>query len=88
MKELLGFISLIGSIIFRGIVLSVLWKWFIVPLGVIEIGIFHAIGFSLLVTYLVFQMPSREISWGETIITSFVISLVVLLFGFIFHLFM
>jgi hypothetical protein len=34
--------------IWNGIIVHLLWRWFVVPLGVSEIGILHAIGLSLL----------------------------------------
>ncbi len=36
--------------IWRGYVLSILWAWFMTPLGVIPIGVANAIGLSVLVT--------------------------------------
>jgi len=37
------------SALWRGFVLSHLWEWFAVPLGVAQIGYIHAVGLSLLV---------------------------------------
>lgn len=40
----------IPIVIFRGFILAKLWGWFIVPLGVMQIGIAHAIGLSILIS--------------------------------------
>lgn len=46
---ILGFLILIPlTSIYYGWAFSTLWNWFIVPLGVAEIGIAHAIGISCL----------------------------------------
>lgn len=46
---ILGFIVIIPlTSIYYGWAISTLWNWFIVPLGVMEIGTAHAIGISCL----------------------------------------
>ncbi len=42
-------LAVILSIAWTGYVMSVLWGWFIVPLGVIPITVWHAIGISSLI---------------------------------------
>ena len=37
----------IATTLSRGLVLSILWGWFIVPLGVVPIGVLLAIGISI-----------------------------------------
>lgn len=53
MAKAIGWLILIAldipSVIFRGLVLSALWLWFIVPLGVPAVGIAWGIGIALLV---------------------------------------
>jgi hypothetical protein len=47
------------SAIWSGWVLTVLWGWFIVPLfGLPALSLVYAIGFSLVVRFLVFQIPN------------------------------
>lgn len=46
---------LIASILLNGIALSVLWGWFLVPLGLSEIGLAHAIGISMVVGLITYQ---------------------------------
>ena len=45
---LAGVLIAIGSIPITGWVISVMWRWFVVPLHVPQIGIAHAMGLSLL----------------------------------------
>lgn len=39
----------------EGVVLSTMWGWFVVPLGVASIGVAHAIGLSLTVSFVTSQ---------------------------------
>jgi hypothetical protein len=56
MAKIIGFLALLALdipvLILRGFVLSQLWLWFLVPLGVPVVGIAQAIGISLLVSML------------------------------------
>lgn len=88
MNFLTGTMTYLGAVILKGFVLKVLWGWFIVPLGVVAINIPNALGISMIITFLLFQKPSKEIKWGEIMTTSIGISCFSLLIGYIFHLFM
>ena len=52
--KIIGFLILLAldvpTVMFRGFVLSRFWHWFVVPLGVREIGIALAIGIAMLVS--------------------------------------
>jgi glucan phosphoethanolaminetransferase (alkaline phosphatase superfamily) len=54
MKKLEGinnikiFFLLVASLLYECFILSLLWKWFIVPLGVIEINMAHVLGIYIL----------------------------------------
>lgn len=39
-------------IVVNGYVLSVMWNWFCVPLGMIQIGAAHALGISVLANHI------------------------------------
>lgn len=73
--------------LFTGFSVSVLWGWFIVPLGVAQIGLAHAYGISLLGSAL---MSTRGLNtagggtsgWTRTA-TGILINLVALLFGWV-----
>lgn len=43
-----GFAVIVGMALWNGYLLSVLWGWFVVPLGVPSIGVAHAIGLALI----------------------------------------
>ena len=50
-KFTFGFVYLVIGIAFAAFVLSILWSWFIVPLGVPAISIAHAFGLQVLVAF-------------------------------------
>lgn len=55
----------IGAVIFRAWVLTVLWSWFLVPLGAIEINITSAIGISLVVSVFTHHLQTETNFKGE-----------------------
>ncbi|PIT88095.1 MAG: hypothetical protein COU29_03720 [Candidatus Magasanikbacteria bacterium CG10_big_fil_rev_8_21_14_0_10_36_32] len=88
----------LGTII-SGFVLSMLWGWFIVPVfGLPELSIVAAVGISLTVRYLTYQEKDENDDKKKTdritsekvilILKPFVTPLLILLFGYIIHLFM
>jgi hypothetical protein len=48
---LLVVIGISAAILVNGFVISTLWAWFLVPLGLPQIGIIHAAGISILASY-------------------------------------
>jgi len=44
-----------AAALLRGWVLSLLWDWFLVPLGVPSVGFWHAVGLCLVVTFLTYH---------------------------------
>ena len=48
---LLVVIGISAAILVNGFVISTLWAWFLVPLGLPQIGIIHAAGISILTSY-------------------------------------
>jgi len=74
--------------IFNGYALSVLWRWFVVPVfGLPELGIVSAIGISMVVHFLTYQdMPEdKSKSFGEKLTMKCMIAFIhpasALLFG-------
>ena len=71
--------------LFTGFTVSVLWGWFIVPLGMAQIGFAHAYGISLLGSVL---MSTRGLNingeggW-KTAVVGILINLLALLFGWV-----
>lgn len=72
----------------RGFVLTIMWKWFIVPLGVVDIGFFHAIGIAMTISIFTQQAQKEEIDMANAFLSSFALSVIALIFGFIFQLFL
>ena len=46
--------------IWRAFVLTSLWLWFIVPIGVVQIGLFHMMGVSFICEMLCKRVPSSK----------------------------
>lgn len=93
---LLLIVTFVAGTILRGWVLSVLWGWFVVPFfGLTMLSIPLALGISLLVGILTKEdtdcvKPERstEEAWAYSISSILLGPLLVLLFGFIIHLFL
>lgn len=93
MKEFLigigGLVTVTAAIVFRGVALSWIWFWFVVPLGVPVIGIAWAIGLSGLIATITHQdvvTVDRDI--GPALALAFLQPAFALLFGLIVHAFM
>lgn len=89
LAALLGIPALIAALAtWRGLILSIMWTWFLVPLGVPTITIPLAIGFSLLVGFLTpSAAKEKNDSFGEAMAEGIVSPLVFLLLGWIVKLF-
>jgi hypothetical protein len=48
----IGVVLLIPAFFFNAFVIMMLWNWFVSPLGVMTIGMAHALGINVLVTHL------------------------------------
>lgn len=86
------FVSLLAISLLRGWVLSYLWLWFVVPLGVQPIGLWHAFGLSMMISMLtgskVAPYPKPEgldalKQLGETALLGVVSALFVLGIGYL-----
>lgn len=77
------FIGLMG--VYHAFVLSTLWAWFVVPLGVAKIGMAHAYGLALIPTTVIGArgLYSPEDKRTEAAVAAIVIPAVALLFGWI-----
>ena len=87
---LLGVVLLVAaSAVLRGFVLSVLWGWFVVPLGVPDIGIAWSIGLAALISMITHQdVKTEDRELGVAIGIAIATPLMCLLFGWIAHSFM
>ena len=75
---------------FNGWVIKLMWGWFIVPLGVMPVTIWHAIGLDALITYLTATIARKKVegNFWVRMLTAFSVTLYFLLLSFIVHLFM
>jgi hypothetical protein len=94
---MLIFVAIIGvfgttvlATLVRGFVLSILWGWFIVPLGVNPIGMAWAIGISGITTLLTYQFDTKreDAKWGKGMVFAFIMPLITLGVCWIAHSFM
>ena len=83
MKTLLTLAVASGVALFRGYVLSHLWGWFVVPLGVHALGVLPAVGLMVMVDYLLGNVSRK----AEDVLDVLATPLVALLLGYIVHLF-
>lgn len=70
--SLLVFIVSIFCVPLNGYVISVLWRWFAVPLGIPSISAVHGIGIDLLVGLLVFKAIDLKASADDYLKAAFV----------------
>lgn len=75
--------------------ISTLWGWFVVPLGVVEIGMAQAFGISLMITYFQVRNPRLikpefmvERTFTQRFSTNLGMTLTALILGYITSLFM
>lgn len=74
-------------VVYNAWVLTMLWGWFIVPLGVKSLSIAHAYGFTLVTGLILSNRGIKENKgkddWVSSIITWLLLPLVALFFGWI-----
>ena len=73
-----------------GLVIKLLWGWFVVPFGITPITIWHGAGIGILMTYLARSQNDLLESYGFWYVTFIAVTkdLTCLLLGFLIHLFM
>lgn len=59
-STLAGLVAIVALIILRGLVLSMLWGWFIVPLGAPVLSVAQAVGIVLIVMLITFRSTERS----------------------------
>lgn len=77
---------------YRGLIISFLWSWFVVPLGFPAIGVWHAAGISLLFSFLALRLeldketPQHTAErMGKRIGSTFIIGVLTFVFGAIYN---
>lgn len=63
------------AIIVEGWVAMAMWKWFVVPLGAMEIGLAHTIGLILLVSMVVRSHGNSGTETAELMVKSIIASI-------------
>ncbi len=79
--------------LFRGWILSILWGWFAVPMGLPALGVAHVWGLALLIGLATYQsrinLASEELEFSEIVVSSLVegtsVCTIVLGAGYIAH---
>jgi len=90
MKVLFLLCALPLGMLARGYALMKLWLWFVVPFGCQEIGFWHSLGLSALISLLTYDSTNQKQDEAglKPIINSIFLPLVSLLFGYVYYLFM
>lgn len=89
----MGIVLFVVSLFVNSFAVMCLWNWFMVPLGIVGIGLFHALGIRLLASVLVHTVPKNkeELDEMDSVhiqVMSIIISVTVLILGFIAQLLM
>lgn len=71
-----------------GIVIMLMWNWFVVPLGLPAIGLIHALGLDMLVSFVITTSVPKITHFWDRWISAVLFALLTLLFGWVFHFFM
>ena len=89
-----AFVIITGIIFFiaiiKGLVVMLLWNWFVVPLGVPYINFIHSIGIALVINYLTmhdYSTKSKKENF-EQMFNSVVTSFIAIVVGYIIYLLM
>lgn len=87
---LLGLLVLPITSIFTGFTLSILWGWFVVPLGVMALSIPQSLGISITIAFLTHQphKSDDEVGFWATIAQGVIKCVLFLALGWIYHCFM
>jgi len=56
-NDLLGLTATLSALVTKVIAIKLLWLWFLVPLGVMDINFGHAFGIVLLVRMIIIEKP-------------------------------
>jgi uncharacterized membrane protein len=88
-KVIAVLVSIPATAIWRGYVLTVMWAWFVMPLGARPLGVAHAIGLAMLVGFLTHPAksdPARKVM--DAVVTAFLAPAIALALGWVVHSFM
>ena len=72
-QSLLGLATLPLALMLRGLVISVVWEWFVVPLGVVPLSPPHALGLVMLSRLFISHLSKdkRDLTpFGENVVSA------------------
>lgn len=72
-----------------GITIMLLWRWYIVPIGLPKIGFVNAIGIDMFVTFITTaEVKEHTTPYLNRWVTNIIFALTTLVLGWVFHFFM
>jgi len=92
--QIMNFLVGIPITLFKGLAISKLWLWFIVPLGVMPIGVIHGVGLAVILVLFTGSYPhvDKDEDSADIMIRHQIFSVMLtglcFLSGYIYHLFM
>jgi hypothetical protein len=89
--KIMGVIAaFVGTVCIRAWVLSILWAWFVVPIGVIALSVPHAIGFACVCQLILgtTTKPKEDEDFAGIVVMGILLALLSLGFGWIVKSFM
>ncbi len=78
-----GMLVSLALIVLSALVFRSMWGWFMVPFGLPEVGLAHAMGLHLLVGSLTANLRPDDRKWGEVAVAGFIFRFLVWGLGWI-----
>jgi len=88
MNAVLTIVGVVTAFILKGVAISYGWSLFVVPFGVMSITVVHALGISSVISLFTVQFIDEESSFRKSIIHSILLSVVSMVFMFVYSQFM
>jgi hypothetical protein len=76
---IIGVLSLLCSPLIIGLCISVMWAWFVAPLGVVKISLLHGAGLYLLFRAVAYRHIPSETPLEDTIFSCYLHTIIVVL---------
>jgi len=86
-----GSVLVIPAVLARGLAVAYLWRWFITPFGVMQIGVMWGAGLSLMVAILTHKggkVESSGYDFFKSMLAGIILSLMAIGCGWLIHYFM
>ncbi len=73
----------------EGVVLSFLWEWFVVPVGLQPVSVLHAIGICIIIDFITYHYydykKSEEVGWAVSVLYIIIRPVVAMSVGALVH---